>query len=342
MRWAPAVGAVAVVAAVAIAVPVAANASTARPTKTPQQVVDLMTSSTTRSFTATVNQTSDLGLPSLPTEGSTSDAASALTNLSGDHTARVFVDGATKQRIQVLDSLAERDAIRNGTDLWLYNSKTHEAQHAMLSPNVSGIPSGTAAVETPGQVATGLLAKLGPSSKISVDADVRVAGRSAYDLVVRPKVTDTLLGSISIAVDSSTGLPLRVDVFARGSKTPAIEVAVSSLTIGAPSASVFAFTPPANTTVTQLTKPAKPATSHPTSRATKSVTGSGWDAVVTVSNVGDLSKLTSSPLYGELTTAVAGGHLLHTSLVNVLITTDGRVIAGSVPLSRLQAVASAQ
>ena len=42
--------------------------------------------------------------------------------LSGSHTARVYIDGPAKARFQVMDMLAERDLVRNGNDLWLYNS----------------------------------------------------------------------------------------------------------------------------------------------------------------------------------------------------------------------------
>ena len=42
-------------------------------------------------------------------------------------------------------------------------------------------------------------------------------------------------------------------------------------------------------------------------------------------------------MFAQATTAVPGGRLLHTALVNVLVTSDGRVFAGSVPLERLQA-----
>ena len=44
----------------------------------------------------------------------------------------------------------------------------------------------------------------------------------------------------------------------------------------------------------------------------------------------------------QLSTAVDGGQLLSTALVNVLITDDGRILAGSVTVERLQAVASGQ
>jgi hypothetical protein len=47
-----------------------------------------------------------------------------------------------------------------------------------------------------------------------------------------------------------------------------------------------------------------------------------------------------SPLLAQATTSVDGGRLLSTSLVNVLLTNDGRIFAGSVPADTLQAAAA--
>jgi hypothetical protein len=49
--------------------------------------------------------------------------------------------------------------------------------------------------------------------------------------------------------------------------------------------------------------------------------------------------LASNPTTRRLTTAVPGGLVLHTALVNVLLTDDGRVLAGAVPVSRLESAA---
>ena len=71
--------------------------------------------------------------------------------------------------------------------------------------------------------------------------------------------------------------------------------------------------------------------------------GSGWDAVLAVpagEDADQLAELTASPLYTQLTDAVDGGRALSTTLVSVLITDDGRVFAGSVPVERLQAAAA--
>lgn len=361
LRWAPAAAAIVVVAGAAIAVPTVANASVSLPSKTPTQVLELVASSQVKAFSGTVEETSDLGLPSLPTgsvpsssQGSSGGGISAadLALLTGSNSLRIYVDGATKTRVQDLESLAERDVIRNGSDVWVYDSKDNSVGHATLASRQHFVRPGTSpqattpdpADATPEGLAKKLIAELQPTSTLGVDSNVRVAGRPAYDLVLTPKVSDTLIGSVSIAVDADTGLPLRVQIAARGQKTPAVSIGFSSLNLSTPAASLFTFTPPAGAKVTQLGNeaagPKAPATSA--TKPAETVTGHGWDAVVAVDAAGSLGGLSRSPEFAELTTAVAGGRLLHTSLFNVLFTTDGRIVAGSVSVARLQQVASAR
>ncbi|UFS59249.1 LolA family protein [Subtercola endophyticus] len=391
-RWIPAAVIPVVIAGVAIAVPLSANATDSLPTKSPQDVLAMIGNSTVTAFSGTVEQTANLGLPELPAGvsssslgasgtssdasatpsptstgsagsaagPSTADVSSALALLTGTHTARVYVDGATNQRVQVIDQLAETDLVRNGSDVWQYDSAKQTAVHTTL-PAKSGSSSdssGDATVQTPEQLAQKFLDDVDPTTNVSVGGDVTVAGRSAYDLILTPQATDTLVGSVSIAVDSATGLPLQVSVTARGAADTAFSTGFTSLDLSTPSADLFNFTPPAGTTVTEKTAPAgsagsagagsgatstAPGASAPGSSAAKPVvTGTGWDAIVELPAGADASALTSSPLLGELTTAVDGGHLLSTTLVNVLVTDDGRVYAGSVSADQLQAVAAAK
>jgi outer membrane lipoprotein-sorting protein len=356
LRWTPAVAAVVVVAGVAIAMPAVANASVSLPDKTPTQVLELVASSRVTAFSGTVEETSDLGLPSLPAgavpSGSQSGTAADLALLTGSNSLRVYVDGTTKARVQDLESLAERDVIRNGNDVWVYQSKDNSVEHATLAPRThvarpGATPQSTApdpSDSSPAALAKKLIAQLEPSSTLSVDSNVRVAGRPAYQLVLTPKVTDTLIGSVSIAVDAQTGLPLQVLVDARGQKTPAVSIGFSSLDLATPSASLFEFAPPAGAKVTQIAQHAsgqQAPVATPT-KPTETVIGHGWDAVVSVAAGGSLSSLSRSAEFGELTTAASGGRLLHTSLFNVLFLSDGRIIAGSVSVARLEEVATAQ
>ena len=49
--------------------------------------------------------------------------------LTGPHTARVYLDGPDNARIQVMDRMAERNAVRHGNEVWFYNSKDNTAAH---------------------------------------------------------------------------------------------------------------------------------------------------------------------------------------------------------------------
>lgn len=339
LRWLPAVFAPAAVAAVAVAVPLSAGATGSLPAKTPQQVLELVAKSASLpGFSGTVRQTSDLGLPQLPaglSSGSGTDASSAnaVELLTGTHTARVYEAGRSERRVQVLDSMGERDVVRNGSDLWLWNATQNTATHVAVR---QGSDAGTD-VQTPADAAKRALAAIDPTTAVAVDGSATVAGRAAYQLVLTPRSSGTTIGSVDIAVDGATGLPLQVQVTPRGGTSPAFSVGFTSLDLTTPAASTFDFQPPSGATVHQQALP-----QHPSSGGTKpAVTGSGWDAVVTVdAGASAVSQIASDGVFQQLTKPAAGGRVLSTTLVNVLVTNDGRVLAGAVPVARLEAVAA--
>ncbi len=342
-----------------------ADAPADLPAKTPEQIVALAVGSKVEALYGTVQQTSELGLPKLPSggeetgsQGQSAGAASLLELLTGSRTARVYVDGPQRARVQVLDQLAERDVVRNGDSVWVYDSARNEATRLRLPAGATaeqhtgkaGDQELSGQVLTPDALAQRFLAMVGPSTQVSSGSAAKVAGRSAYELVLSPKPgttkATTLIGEVSMDVDSATGLPLAVRVTARGQDKPAFSVAFTEVTFKAPDASVFRFSPPSGAKVTERTLPADqpkaerrapggklPAQSRP------QVVGDGWDAVVVTRTGVSPSMLTSNPLFAQMTKRVDGGRLLQTSLINVLLEDDGTVLAGSVPLQRLQAVA---
>jgi outer membrane lipoprotein-sorting protein len=379
-RWVPAIAAPAVVAVVVAGGVFAASASADLPEKSPHDVLELAAQADVQSFSGTVEQSSDLGLPDLSSvpggasmggsgggSGSGSDSGTAAENdaslssalelLTTDHSARVYADGSDKLRVQILDQLAERDAIRNGDDVWLYDSSDDTALHTTL-PDPSTLGEGEAAaplptdVATPGQLAQKVLDAVDPSTEVTLGADASVAGRPAYDLVLTPRGSETLVGSVSIAVDSETGLPLQVEVLARGASSPAFSIGFTDLSLDAPSADLFDFAAPEGTTVTEKPFPTRDELQGDGSADADGthpepvVTGEGWGSIVSLA-VGadasgtDVSGLTSSPLIAQLLTPVDGGQALQTTLVSVLLTDDGRVLAGAVPVEALQAAAAA-
>jgi outer membrane lipoprotein-sorting protein len=344
VRWLPAVVVPVAIAGGAIVVPLAAGAADL-PVRAPADVLRLVASSTTRSFSGTVQQTSDLGLPSLTgtssvSSGSTdASATSTLELLTGDHTADVYADGPSKLRVQLLDQLAERDAIRNGSDLWLYQSNGKKVTHATVPARSSATPTPDATATTPEQLAQRFLAALDPSTLVTLGDNTSVAGRDAYDLVLTPKTDATLIGSVSIAVDGSTGLPLQVKVTARGSSSPAFQVGFTKFSDATPDAAVFSFTPPKGASVTEQSPPRAEKPDQSAAHAKPTLSGTGWATIVALPAGSAPASLSTDRLFQQLTQPVAGGRALSTSLLSVLVTDDGQVLAGAVPVSSLQSAA---
>jgi outer membrane lipoprotein-sorting protein len=345
-RWMPAAVVPVAIVAAAIAVPSAADAAPNLPTLTAQQVLERIAASDASVYSGTIEQTSALGLPDVSALGSSSgdDAASALELLTGSHEARVFVGGDDKQRVQVLDDLAERDVVRNGDSVWLYDSSEKTAAH--LTASGFEAPATTSTV-TPAEAATKLLAAVDPTTTVEVVDTARVAGRPVYRLELTPRDSDTLVGTVALSVDSETGLPLGASITAKGETDPAFSVEFSKISFTAPDASLFEFTPPSDATVTEKTVSADDITDGglskggpdaaaipPTEEPT--VVGEGWDAVVVIPDAGEAL---ADPMVQQLTTAVDGGRVLSTSLLTVLLTDDGRVLVGAVGTAQLQAAA---
>lgn len=379
LRWIPAVAAPAVIAAGVLSGSLPASAGDPLPEKTPQQVLLMVAQHGGKSLSGTLEQSSEIGLPELPASGSGAGSPETawLELLTGPHTARVYLDGPGKARVQVMDKMAERDAVTNGNDLWFYNSKDNTAAHAQLPADAAGRHTARPGTSTPGELADKLLAKLDPSTAVTIGPDTQVAGRAAYSLVLTPKSDVTLLASIAIAVDGESGLPLGVELKARGASEPAFSVAFTSLKLEAPDSSIFNFTPPPGATVKEIQLPdhkadaTAPPSDAATAKANKrpTVTGTGWESVlefpagaITLPNqapsqTGAQDPATANPLnpgtagpgetrsgaaalLDQAAVAVPGGKLVSTSLLNVLILDDGRILAGSVPLERLQAAAT--
>jgi len=108
---------------------------------------------------------------------------------------------------------------------------------------------------TPIQAADRLLALIGPTTKVTVAGTTTVANRAAYELAIAPRSSQSLIGKIVIDVAASGYLPLQVQVFARGSASPAVQFGFTSLSTAKPAMSNFTFTPPAGAHVKTIRLP---------------------------------------------------------------------------------------
>lgn len=218
-------------------------------------------------YTATVQQTANLGLPQLP-EAGRSDATSSL--MSGTQSIDIWYADPQHVRIAVPVQGGESDARLDGRALWLWDSSTQTATNVTLPVQVGGgqakegngaaAPGGPSAgsPSTPQAAASQLLRAIGPSTVVGVQSPVYVANRPAYQLSLAPKSSQSLVGQVLIAIDASRDIPLRVEVYGRGSTGLVYSIGFTSLTVGTPAAANFSFTPPVGATVKHETVPSSP------------------------------------------------------------------------------------
>jgi outer membrane lipoprotein-sorting protein len=272
------------------------------PSRTPEQLLADVSQANVPGLSGTVVETARLGLPELPAIGGATggNGSASLTGLvSGSHTVRVWLKGQEKSRAAITGPLAESDIIHNGRDLWLYSSDQNAVTHFRSSGGTAAPEppaSGTAPV-TPQQAAHMVIQAITPSTQVQVERNLRVAGRDAYQLRLRPRDASSLVDSVVLAVDGATKVPLRVQVLAKGKQDPAFEVGFTQVQFRAPSDDVFDFTPPPGAKVTEGQLPGHAGGGHGTpmpnsgpaqaADAPRAI-GDGWTTVLVLPNAGAL------------------------------------------------------
>lgn len=373
LRWlAPLLGVAVLGTAGTVISATGANAGDPLPARTAAQLLVDVQKARLDGLSGTVVQSADLGLPSLP--GPSGDQSSSLSSLvSGSHTLRVWSAGPTRSRVALLGQLGESDVVRNGSDVWVWSSRDNTAQHLRIPADAAHHPGssspGTATPAkperstTPQQAADAALKAITPTTRVSTARTEQVAGRPAYALVLQPRDPATLIGEVRIGVDGATHIPTRVQVFPRGAAKPAFEVGFTSFNPSTPSASVFRFNPPPGAKVTEGTSGSQAAERAPRAdqkstkdmkdvKAAPKVVGDGWTAVVKAtlpqptdsaagkpadrrSSMGSLGAMVQR--LPKVSGSWGSGHLLRGTLFSVLVTDDGRVVAGAVAPERLYA-----
>lgn len=346
-----------------------AQASPVLPVRTPGQLLALVNQDQkVPPLTGTVVETTSLGLPQLPQAGNPASLSSLLT---GSHTIKVYYQDAQHFRLSVQQPMSETDVIRSANTLWLWestsNSVTEYTAPATAHKNAKKLPA--TPVLTPQQAANQILAAVGKTTLVSVQDNISVANEPAYQLVLKPKDHRSLVGRVVIAVDAKYGMPLKVQVFAKGDGGPAFQVGYTELSMNqAPAAANLNFTPPPGASVDKVNMGAKSAAGSTTQK--QNMTGFGtygkdWLTVASLPQQDLLSSLgTGAPgsntpaapsagpgglggdsqkIIGALFGAakpVSGswghGTLLQTSLVSMLMT-GGEVYIGAVQPSVLYA-----
>ena len=378
-RWVVPAGIVAAVAAVGIASAITvAQAAPALPPRTAAQLLAAVAGpGNVPPLTGTVVETASLGIPQLPGSANPNSITSLL---AGSHTVKVWYDGPQRLRLAVPGTMSETDLIRNGTTAWLWQSNSDSVTKILLPKHRSGAPEPVMPRTplTPQQAATQVLAAVGPSTRVTTEANVTVAGQAAYQLVLAPRSSGSLIGKITIALDAQhLTVPLRVQVFAKKAATPAFQVGYTSISFVTPAAGNFDFTPPAGAHVHTVGSNLPsgwsgyaPAPAQQGRYSGLRVIGKDWTSVAVLpaaalsevagqgnaagvagqaarSASGGGGQVSGAAVLGAMLGAAhpvhgawGSGRLLRTSLVSMLITSNGHVLIGAVTPSVLYAAAA--
>ncbi|MEV6653408.1 DUF2092 domain-containing protein [Streptomyces sp. NPDC051219] len=344
-----------------------------------QQLIEKIAASETEQLSGTVKIKTDLGFPSLgglasglgasdDASGSSAAPEEKLMELaSGTHTLRVAADGPDRQKITVLGDGSEYSLIHNGDDVWGYDSKSMEAFHAKAPAGEHGkkgergthdekLPEGVPS--SPKALAEEALKAVDETTSVTVGGTAQVAGRDAYQLVIKPKQAGSTIDSIKVAVDAENGVPLKFTLTPSGGGKAAIDAGFTKVDFGKPSAETFAFSPPKGVKVTEADESAaeREKGAKDLERLGEfggfggfedfegmNVIGGGWTAIAEISSPGgegvpsgkggDVPPEAGAfldSLGDKVTGKFGSGTVFSTRLVNALMTDDGKVYVGAV------------
>ena len=207
---------VAVGLAVLCGLPVIASAlPVSVPPLTASQLRGRILASADESFAGYAESNATFGLPPL------SGLTGLTTLLDGATKMRVWQATPIRWRVDVLSDAGERDTYELGGDRSYIWDSGDQLLTEVFGLQAFRLPRPADLV--PPALALRLLSEAGRQARFSVIAPLRVAGQSAAGLRMTPSDPASTVGQVDIWADPSSGLPLMVEIFTRGSAHPALQ-----------------------------------------------------------------------------------------------------------------------
>ncbi|MGW7588522.1 LolA family protein [Streptomyces rubiginosohelvolus] len=354
-----------------------------------QELIEKIAASDEEQLSGTFKISTDLGLPldglagSLVPGGEGKDTGAAAPQdklmelTSGTHTLRVAADGPERQKLSVLGDASEYSVIHNQGEVWAYDSASDEVYHAEApegrdaGKHAEKAPKGPeGAPATPKDFAEQALAAAGDTTSVTVDGTAQVAGRDAYQLLIKPKQSGSMIGSVRIAVDAENGVPLKFTLSAASGGKAVVDAGFTKVDFAKPAASTFAFTPPKGAKVTEADELETGKDERGAAQKALpgqlaeldglageggfNVIGKGWTSIAEIKSPGGkgLPEAGSGDMPAEaqgfldalgdkVTGKFGSGTVFKTRLVNALLTDDGSVYVGAVTKDALVRAADA-
>ncbi|WP_030709330.1 membrane protein [Streptomyces griseus] len=354
-----------------------------------QELIEKIAASDEEQLSGTFKISTDLGLPldglagSLVPGGEGKDGGAAAPQdklmelTSGTHTLRVAADGPERQKLSVLGDASEYSVVHNQGEVWAYDSASDEVYHAEApegrdaGKHAEEAPKGPeGAPATPKDFAEQALAAAGDTTSVTVDGTAQVAGRDAYQLLIKPKQSGSTIGSVRIAVDAENGVPLKFTLSAASGGKAVVDAGFTKVDFSKPAASTFAFTPPKGAKVTEADELETGKDERGAAQKALpgqlaeldglageggfNVIGKGWTSIAEIKSPGGkgLPEAGSDDMPAEaqgfldalgdkVTGKFGSGTVFKTRLVNALLTDDGSVYVGAVTKDALVRAADA-
>jgi len=227
-RWLALLGAVALLAAmpaVVSALPVSA------PSLSAAELLARVRGSTATPYQGYAESRASLGLPDLPVVGRQTALLGSITRI------RAWVASPTLWRVDELTAIGERDLYQDESGTLEWDSGSNRVERTIGEPVAR---FARAADLLPPELGRRLAAAATPG-EARLLAPRRVAGVDALGLRITPRSTSTTVGRVDLWADPSSGLPVRVELTARGGAGPIIVSSFLDLRQAAPAASTVRF-----------------------------------------------------------------------------------------------------
>ena len=182
---------------------------------------------------------------------------------------RLWLSTTTHQlRLELQGANGDAQVLVNNGAFSIYDPMSNTVYKGTLPTESGGSNTGKAGTDTIPTVAQiqSQLNQLAQHIDVAGPYPRNVAGQPAYKVVLTPKHSGGLLGSVQLAWDAAHGVPLGIALYSTSSSTPVLELKATHIAYGAVSAGVFKVSPPAGAKVVKISTPAGPGQSGRSSR----------------------------------------------------------------------------
>jgi hypothetical protein len=202
-------------AAVLCCLPLLARALPASvPGLTARQLESRILSSQRLAFSGYAESDANFGLPALPAFASVTPLLDGVTRM------RIWQAAPDQWRVDALSDTGENDTYQDGVNTFVWDSG-EQLLTGVYGQQTVRLPR--AADLQPAALAIRIISEAGAFAKVGILPPQRVAGQSAAGFEITPAAPQSTIARADIWASPTSGLPLLVEVFARGAAQPALE-----------------------------------------------------------------------------------------------------------------------